>query len=195
LPKGVTLSLSKRVLPAGVWGEEYVLEQVMAISNVIDEHDVVELLLDFGPTLVKGMRGTVIIEPRTDLEVVHVEFADRNGETIEMLDIPKSALQVFWKMNDHAVIEFEHGWSERDDHETPAKGWRGDVMAILPSGTRYRLVFYDPSRSEQHVSEDGYLSERNLVLVNRTDRATIEDVVHRLYRTGELQLNYRSEAP
>jgi hypothetical protein len=167
----------------------------MAISTVIEEHDVVELLQDVSQALVRGMRGTVIIEPRTDLDVVHVEFADRNGETIEMLDIPKSALQVFWKMNDHAVVIFEHGWSDRDDHETPARGWRGDVMATLPSGARYRLVFYDAARSEQHVFEDGYLSERNLVLVNRTDRDTIEEVVHRLYRTGELQLNYRSEAP
>ena len=163
----------------------------MAVSNVIEENDVVELLVDIRPTLVRGMRGTVIIEPRTDLDVVHVEFADRNGETIEIVDVPKSALQIFWKVNDHAVVEFTQGWGERDDSESPAKGWRGDVMAILPAGARYRLTFYDPGRSEQNVSHDGYLSEPNLVLVKRTDRASIEEVVHKLYRTGELELNYR----
>lgn len=118
----------------------------MAISNVIEEHDVVELLIDHSQTLTKGMRGTVIIDYAPEAPVVHVEFADAKGEAIEMVDISRASLRIHWKLNDHAMVEYEYGWSERDDHETPAKGWRGDVIAIIPSGSRYRLTFYDTVR-------------------------------------------------
>ena len=71
----------------------------MDSDNVIRELDGVELIEDHSLTLIKGMRGTVVHEYSPTAPVVLVEFADENGETIEMVDIPRTLLRLFWKFN------------------------------------------------------------------------------------------------
>ena len=46
-------------------------------------------------------------------------------------------------------LEFESGWGERDAFETPDRGYRSDVTALLDDGNRYRVYFYDPIRLVQ----------------------------------------------
>ena len=41
-------------------------------------------------------------------------------------------------------LEFESEWGERDAFETPDRGYRSDVTALLDDGNRYRVYFYDP---------------------------------------------------
>lgn len=65
--------------------------------EIIQELDGVELIQDHSPTLTKGMRGTVVHEYRSAAPVVLVEFADEHGVTIEIVDIPRTFLRVFWK--------------------------------------------------------------------------------------------------
>ncbi len=65
--------------------------------EVINELDGVELVVDHSPALLKGLRGAVVHDYAPDAPIVLVEFVAENGETIEMTDIPRSSLRVYWK--------------------------------------------------------------------------------------------------
>ncbi len=69
----------------------------MGQNEIINELDGVELVVDHSSTLVKGMRGAVVHDYAPDAPIVLVEFVAENGETIEMTDIPRSSLKVYWK--------------------------------------------------------------------------------------------------
>ena len=73
----------------------------MGIEEVIEDPDGVELIKDFSMTLLKGMTGAVTYVPSPESSEVMVEFVKENGETIEMVFIPRSFLRVFWKFKDH----------------------------------------------------------------------------------------------
>ncbi|MCI1754279.1 MAG: DUF4926 domain-containing protein [Flavobacteriales bacterium] len=69
----------------------------MEAGEDINELDGVELVVDHSPTLTKGMRGAVVHDYAPHAPIVLVEFADENGETNEMTDIPRVSLKVYWK--------------------------------------------------------------------------------------------------
>jgi hypothetical protein len=69
----------------------------MSSEELIRELDVVMLVHDLSPTLLEGMRGTVVHDYAPEADIVLVEFVDEQGETFEQTDVPRTALRVTWK--------------------------------------------------------------------------------------------------
>ena len=84
---------------------------------------------------------------------------------------------------------FEEGFEERDEYETPLKGWRGDVLVELSDGTRYRLSFFDPVRLAQELdaeveSGNPFLAEPGLIVLQRVTRENMERAALELCKRG-----------
>ncbi len=86
-------------------------------------------------------------------------------------------------------LNFEAGYGARDEFETPARGYRSDVLAELDDGSVYRVTFYDPVRLAQTVEDDDrsgtpYFTEPGLIIVPKVDREHMERAAAELARVG-----------
>jgi hypothetical protein len=84
---------------------------------------------------------------------------------------------------------FEGGYGERDEFETPLRGYRSDVLAELDDGYAYRVTFYDPVRLAQTVEDDTrsgtpYFAESGLIILPRVDREHMERAAAELAGRG-----------
>ncbi|MGJ5175198.1 hypothetical protein ACQR16_10505 [Bradyrhizobium oligotrophicum] len=72
--------------------------------------------------------------------------------------------------------------------EVTAKGWL--TIAMIVSGRRYLLNFYDPVRLSQEIQSDlerGHpFLKPNLVVVETVTRTAIERAVHELVQSGRV---------
>jgi hypothetical protein len=86
-------------------------------------------------------------------------------------------------------LAFEGGYGERDEFETPLRGYRSDVLAELDDGSVYRITFYDPVRLTQTVEDDArsgtpYFTEPGLIIVPKVDREHMERAAAELAGAG-----------
>ena len=87
------------------------------------------------------------------------------------------------------TIHFPHGYHERRELETPAKGWLGDVVVEFEDGPRYRLFFYDPVRLQQDLEAEAeggrpLLAEPGLIVLPEVNTEAIRAAVERLAGEG-----------
>jgi hypothetical protein len=80
---------------------------------------------------------------------------------------------------------FKHGCGDRDEAETPMRGYRDDVLVKLDDGRTYRVTFYDPVRLHQTLEDEAglgvnYFAEPGLIVVQRVDREGMERAAREL---------------
>ena len=71
------------------------------------------------------------------------------------------------------------GFGQRDEHETPLRGYRADVIAQLEDDTEYPMSFYDPTRLKQVLEDEvasgsPYFTEVGLVILPEITRENME---------------------
>ena len=76
-------------------------------------------------------------------------------------------------------LVFEGGSDERDEHETPLRGYRSHVVAQLEDGSQYRLTFYDPVRLKQVLDDEvaagrPFFAEPGLNILPEVTRTAME---------------------
>lgn len=86
-------------------------------------------------------------------------------------------------------LAFRHGFDDRDEVETPLKGYRSDGVVIAPDGEQYAVTFYDPVRLGQDLEAEvelgaTHLAEPGLVVVPEVTRESMEAVVAQLWESG-----------
>jgi hypothetical protein len=86
-------------------------------------------------------------------------------------------------------LVFGGGYGERDEFETPLRGYRSDVLAELDDGFLYRVTFYDLVRLTQTIEDDArsgtlYFTEPGLIIVPKVDREHMERAAAELAGTG-----------
>lgn len=72
--------------------------------------------------------------------------------------------------------------------EVESKGWFSGAIALL-GGSRYKVVFYDPTRLSQDIKDEldesvAFL-ERNLMIVKTVDRNNMEKAIEFIAKTGK----------
>ncbi len=86
-------------------------------------------------------------------------------------------------------LVFRHGFGDRDEVETPLKGYRSDAVVVAPDGEQFAVTFYDPVRLGQDLAEEvalgaTHLAEPGLVIVPEVTREAMEAVVGELWAAG-----------
>lgn len=76
---------------------------------------------------------------------------------------------------------FEGGFTERDEFETPSKGYRPDGIVILPDKRRFSVYFYDPVRLQQDLFVEKIIAEVGLIVIEEVTREKMEEAVQKLY--------------
>jgi hypothetical protein len=91
--------------------------------------------------------------------------------------------------NGNVKLVFEGGFSERDQFEARARGYRSHVVAQFVSGEQYPLVFYDPVRLKQDLEDEGnghtpVIAEPGLVVIPEVTLEMMEGATQRLVDEG-----------
>jgi hypothetical protein len=88
-------------------------------------------------------------------------------------------------------LEFRDGYGERDAFETPMRGYRSDVTALLDDGNRYRVHFYDPVRLTQELQMDvsagkpcPFLTDPGMIVVPEVNLEAMTRAVQELAAQG-----------
>lgn len=86
-------------------------------------------------------------------------------------------------------LEFEGSYDERSQIEDRDRGYRSHVWAILQSGARHRITFYDVTRLSQTLDEDcasgrRFFTEPNLVIVPEVTLEVMEAAARTLASEG-----------
>ena len=92
-------------------------------------------------------------------------------------------------LNDDLEIAFPEGFDQDSELELPVKGYLDDVSIRLAGGTEYLLNFIDPIRLGQELDLEAgsgrpFYATTNLVVLPEVTRASIREVVHRLFLEG-----------
>ena len=87
------------------------------------------------------------------------------------------------------VLEFEGGFGEREAFEAKGRGYRSHVHAVLPTGERYAIVFYDPVRLQQDLEEEAkagspHIADPGMIVVPEITLENMHDAVERLVEDG-----------
>ncbi len=82
------------------------------------------------------------------------------------------------------VINFKNDFLDGDEHEMKLRGYRNDVIVLLPDGKAYELSFFNPSRIAQEVGQVGYVIEKNLIVIEDITIGKIKDVVNKMWNDG-----------
>jgi hypothetical protein len=93
---------------------------------------------------------------------------------------------------EHCTVHFPEGYDRRREHETPLKGYLGDVVVQLEDGSRYKLYFIDPVRLQQTLADDvergrPFYTEPGLVVLPEVSTEAIRKAVSGLVRDGYFQ--------
>ena len=91
-------------------------------------------------------------------------------------------------MKDRIKLTFKYGWEEKDDEETPMKGYRSDGIVQTPEG-EYPVYFIDPIRLQQDLEAEmelgtPFLAEPGLIILPEVTREGMENVVRQLWEQG-----------
>jgi hypothetical protein len=86
-------------------------------------------------------------------------------------------------------LTFQGGWTERDDFETPLRGYRSGVLVELEDGRCFGVTFYDPTRLAQTLADDTasgspFLAEPGLIVVPAVTKNSMEEAARRLADDG-----------
>lgn len=86
-------------------------------------------------------------------------------------------------------LVFEGGWDERDELETPMRGYRSHVWAELADGSRHRMTFFDMTRLSQELEEDcqagkPFFAEPGLVILKEVTLPNMEAAARALAAEG-----------
>ncbi|MEV5647244.1 hypothetical protein AB0L57_03240 [Nocardia sp. NPDC052254] len=90
-------------------------------------------------------------------------------------------------MDKSYAIELPEGYDERDEAETPVKGWLV-VVVRFASGYSYEVSFYDPVRLLQTANDvlatDEYYTDPNLVVLREVNTVNITNAIADLVARG-----------
>jgi hypothetical protein len=91
-------------------------------------------------------------------------------------------------MTDDIKLTFKYGWSEKDDEETPMKGYRSDGIVETSEG-EYPVYFIDPIRLQQDLEAETelgtpFLAEPGLIILPEVTREGMENAVKHLWEQG-----------
>ncbi|MBW4601260.1 MAG: hypothetical protein KME29_17210 [Calothrix sp. FI2-JRJ7] len=92
-------------------------------------------------------------------------------------------------MADYPKLSFKYGWEDRDDEETPMKGYRSDGILQSPEGEMYTVYFIDPIRLQQDLEAEqeagsALFAEPGLIILPEVTREAMENVVRQLWEQG-----------
>lgn len=92
-------------------------------------------------------------------------------------------------MSDYPKLTFKYGWDDKDEEETPMKGYRSDGIVQSAEGEMYPVYFIDPVRLQQDLeaeTENGspFLTEPGLIVLPEVTLEAMENVVKKLWRQG-----------
>lgn len=95
-------------------------------------------------------------------------------------------------MADYPKLTFKYGWDDRDEEETPMKGYRSDGIVHSLEGEMYPVYFIDPIRLQQDLeaeTESGspFLAEPGLIILPEVTREAMENAVRQLWEQGYFQ--------
>lgn len=77
---------------------------------------------------------------------------------------------------------FASDWTERDDFETPLKGYRNDVLVELPDKRKFAVSFYDVVRLRQVIEDEKMIAEIGLIILDEVTKTRMEEAVYKLWR-------------
>ncbi|GBF82853.1 hypothetical protein [Aphanothece sacrum] len=91
-------------------------------------------------------------------------------------------------MKDDIKLTFQYGWEEKDDEETPMKGYRSDGIVKTSEG-EYSVYFIDPIRLQQDLEAETelgtpFLAEPGLIILPEVTREGMENAVKKLWEQG-----------
>ena len=91
-------------------------------------------------------------------------------------------------MTDYLKLTFKYGWEEKDDEETPMKGYRSDGIVETSEG-KYPVYFIDPIRLQQDLKAETelgtpFLAEPGLIILPEVTREGMEHAVRQLWEQG-----------
>jgi hypothetical protein len=92
-------------------------------------------------------------------------------------------------MADYPKLTFKYGWDDRDDEETPMKGYRSDGIVQSSEGEIYSVYFIDPVRLQQDLEAESelgniFLAEPGLIILPEVNREAMENAVRQLWEQG-----------
>ena len=87
---------------------------------------------------------------------------------------------------DRPKLSFPYGFDERDAIESEERGYFGQAVVELPSGSRVKVCFYDPVRLSQDLetmqeSGEACLAEAGLIILPSVTREYMEKAIQQLY--------------
>ncbi len=85
-------------------------------------------------------------------------------------------------MANYPKLTFKYGWDEKDEEETPMKGYRSDGILENQEGEMYRVYFIDPVRLQQDLEAERelgspFLAEPGLIILPEVTREAMENAV------------------
>ncbi|MEC4817065.1 MAG: hypothetical protein SAK29_27920 [Scytonema sp. PMC 1069.18] len=95
-------------------------------------------------------------------------------------------------MADYPKLIFKYGWDDKDEAETPMKGYRSDGIVHSPDGEMYPVYFIDPVRLQQDLEAETelgspFLAETGLIILPEVTREAMENAVRQLWAKGFFQ--------
>jgi hypothetical protein len=86
-------------------------------------------------------------------------------------------------------LVFEGGWDERDEVETPMRGYRSHVWAELADGSRHRMTFFCMTRLSQEFDANcqagqPFFAEPGLVILEEVTLPNMEATARTLAAEG-----------
>jgi len=91
-------------------------------------------------------------------------------------------------MIDYPKLTFKYGWDNKDEEETPRKGYRSDGIVETSEG-EYAVYFIDPIRLQQDLEAETelgtpFLAEPGLIILPEVTLAAMEKAVRQLWEQG-----------
>jgi len=85
-------------------------------------------------------------------------------------------------------LTFKYGWEEKDDEETPMRGYRSDGIVKTPEG-EYPVYFIDPIRLQQDLEAETelgtpFLAQPGLIILPEVTLESMENAVRQLWKQG-----------
>jgi hypothetical protein len=95
-------------------------------------------------------------------------------------------------MADYPKLTFKYGWDDRDEVETPMKGYRSDGIVHSLEGEMYPVYFIDPVRLQQDLEAETelgspFLAQPGLIILPEVTREAMENAVRQLWEQGYFQ--------
>ena len=95
-------------------------------------------------------------------------------------------------MTNYPELTFTYGWNDKDEVETPMKGYRSDGIVHSPEGEMYPVYFIDPVRLQQDLEAEAelgspFLAEPGLIILPEVTREAMENAVRQLWKQGYFQ--------